>query len=235
MKQNQVDLDNDLARKSLFEVEQKRGYLMPHHGLLALTSPALLEGYDACYKELTLVKRYLPEKDKEFIWLGILAVKEEFLAKQHVTKFLEAGGPPSHIALAVRMAAYAQGTSAFSFAETHWTSYVSGFSAKTEYLEGLSNLIGREPIKKSILHIAMAAIHTSIHNHLALRWHIFEAYKLSVNETALAEALSYSMFTGSIPNFIEGCGIWREMINKGEVNATEPFQEWAALDQSGPL
>ena len=36
------------------------------------------------------------------------------------------------------------------------------------------------------------------------------------------------MFTGSIPNFIEGCEVWRRMISNGEVKATEPFRQWAS-------
>ena len=207
---------------------------MPHHGLLALTAPALLEGYDACYTALTLGDRFLDEKDKEFVWLGILAVKEEFLATQHVDKFLKAGGDPSHIMIAVRMAAYAQGASAFVFAETYWHSRIKGLDGRTEYLEGLHTLVDQVSIDKTVLHMAMAAIHTSIRNWTQLEWHIGEAYKLDVQESELAEALSYSMFTGSIPNFIESCGVWQKMIKNGEVDATAPFREWAAVDQSGP-
>ena len=84
MKQSQTPLDPAAAKERLNAVREKRGYLMPHHGLLALTAPALLEGYDACYTALTLGNRYLDEKDKEFVWLGILAVSEESLATQHV-------------------------------------------------------------------------------------------------------------------------------------------------------
>ena len=32
---------------SLAELKTKRGYLLPHHGLLAISSPALLTAYDA--------------------------------------------------------------------------------------------------------------------------------------------------------------------------------------------
>ena len=88
MNTSQRQLDIESAESRLNTVREKRGYLMPHHGLLALTAPELLQGYDACYSALTLGNRYLAEKDKEFIWLGILAVKEEFLATQHVAKYL---------------------------------------------------------------------------------------------------------------------------------------------------
>ena len=50
---------NESATERLERVKAKRGYLLPHHGLMALTAPQLLEGYDACYTALTLVPRTL--------------------------------------------------------------------------------------------------------------------------------------------------------------------------------
>lgn len=227
--------DTEAAEARLEAVKRKRGYLMPHHGLLALTAPELLEGYDACYTALTLGDRYLAERDKEFVWLGILAVKEEFLATQHVAKFLNAGGNPRHVSMAVRMAAYAQGATAFEFADTYWNVHVPGLDAKQHYMTGLFALLEHEPIDGKLLHMAMAAIHTSIRQWTPLEWHIAEAYALGADENHLAEALSYSMFTGSIPNFIEGCEVWRQMITKEQLDASEPFRLWASIDQSGPV
>ncbi len=234
MKQSQALIDSAPAEERLKAVREKRGYLLPHHGLLALTAPALLEGYDACYTALTLGSRYLEQKDKEFVWLGILAVKEEFLATQHVGKFLEAGGLRSHIALSVRIAAFAHGASAFNFADRHWKGHVSEFDGREEYFKALNALISDESIDTGLLHMAMAAIHTCIRNWTQLEWHIKWTYLADVPEAHLSEAMSYSMFTGSIPNFIEGCEVWRRMISNGEVKATEPFRQWASIEQNGP-
>lgn len=43
--------------RRLDEVRAKRGYLLPHHGLLAIAAPRLLAGYDAAYTALTLEPR----------------------------------------------------------------------------------------------------------------------------------------------------------------------------------
>ena len=234
MNTSEALIDFASAEQRLTEVRAKRGYLLPHHGLLALTALELLEGYDACYSALTLGHRYLDEQDKEFVWLGILAVKEEFLATQHVAKYLAAGGSKHSVSLAVRMAAYAHGVSAFEFAQTYWQSHVGSFAGREEYLLGLEALVNSQKTEIGLLHMAMAAIHTSIRNWTPLKWHIAWAYDAGVPETHLSEALSYSMFTGSIPNFIEGCAVWRQMIINKEISASEPFQKWAALDQDGP-
>lgn len=227
-------LDPKAAQARLKAVKDKRGYLLAHHGLLALTAPALLDGYDACYTALTLGDRHLAEVEKEFVWLGVLAVMKEHLATQHVRKFLAAGGRPELVKLSVRMAAYAQGTAAFDFAEQFWSGHVPDILAKEEYMQGLKDLCGPIQVSEELLHLGMAAIHTSIRGWQALRWHIETAYALRVPEVYLAEAISYAMFTGSIPNFIEGCDVWRDMIIKDEVDASEPFRLWAETDQDGP-
>jgi len=218
----------------LKEIKEKRGYLMPHHGLLALTAPDLLAGYDACYSALTLRDRQLPAKDKEFIWLGILAVREEYLATQHVTKFLSAGGSSQEVITATQLAAIARGVGSFSFAIQYWNAQVPEISGPSYYLDTLLKLTHGTPVQESLLHLSMCAIHTSLQNWEALKWHLAWAYEMKISESFIAEALTYSMFTGSIPFFIEGCEVWRSMIANGEVNATEPFKLWATTDQSGP-
>jgi hypothetical protein len=56
-----------------------------------------------------------------------------------------------------------------------------------------------------------------------------------VPEVELAEALSYAMFPGSIPNFVDACGVWQELIARGAVPASPAFALWgaAAAEQRG--
>ena len=58
--------------KLLSGIRAKRGYLLPHHGLMAITAPALLDAYDAAYTQMTLNDRVLDHHDREFVWLAIL-------------------------------------------------------------------------------------------------------------------------------------------------------------------
>ncbi|NKB44362.1 MAG: hypothetical protein GKS03_08810 [Alphaproteobacteria bacterium] len=220
--------------KQLEEIKKKRGYLMPHHGLLALTAPELLAGYDACYSALTLKQRQLAAAEKEFIWLGILAAREEYLATQHVTKFLNAGGTAVEVIAATQLAAIARGAGSLRFASQYWHEQVPEIDGSSYYLNTLLKLTDGTPIDRPRLHLAMIAIHTSLQNWQELKWHILWAYDESVSEEYIAEAMSYSMFTGSIPFFIEGCEVWRSMIADGDVEATEAFHLWATTDQSGP-
>lgn len=227
-------IDINAAMERLEAVRDKRGYLLAHHGLLSLTAPNLLAAYDACYTELTLKQRTLETFDKEFIWLGILAIKEEHLATQHVDKFKAAGGKDAEVVFALRLAAIAPGVASFEFGEHHWRSRVANLEAKRLHLDAIETLRAGVEMNDQLIQMACTSIQTSRRGWTALRWHIEECYRLHVPETHLAEALSYAMFTGSIPNFIEGCDVWRAMIKNGEVNASEPFRLWAEIDQDGP-
>mgnify|MGYP001177261192 CR=1 FL=1 len=222
------------ASKNLSEIRDKRGYLLPHHGLLSLTDPDLLLGYDQCYSALTLKKRYLEEKEKEFIWLGILAVTEEYIATQHLNKFLDAGGTSLEIECIIQLATYARGVSSIIFADKNWKKIDNKIDGKNLYFSGIKTLNKNNVVEESLMNLALVAIHTSIKQHTPLSWHIKKLYDFNTKEAHIAEAITYSMFTGSIPNFIEGCSVWRDMIIKKEIIASKEFLDWAMLDQDGP-
>jgi len=234
MSNEEPDSIRDNAMKRLQDVREKRGYLLPHHGLLALTAPELLEGYDACYTALTLTKRLLSEREKEFVWIGILTIRDEFIASQHLQKFLDAGGAENDVHVATRMAAFARGASAYMFIPDHWQQHAPWYDGKKVYFEALNALLSDQAIDDQLVNLAMCANHTCRQGWTNLRWHIEKCYELKVPESYLAEAMSYTMFSGSIPYFIEGCGVWRNMIRENEVDASTSFKEWASIDQAGP-
>ncbi|MBT8422102.1 MAG: hypothetical protein KJP03_03195, partial [Gammaproteobacteria bacterium] len=55
----------------------------------------------------------------------------------------------------------------------------------------------------------------------------------NTDELQLAESLSLAMFPGSVPNYVEAAGVWRELIASGAVPASELFQNWAQLSGQG--
>ena len=73
----------DQAKAQLQKLKAKRGYLLPHHGLLALTAPKLLAAYDDAYTALTLESRTLDDRSKEIIWVAILVSTREGIAVHH--------------------------------------------------------------------------------------------------------------------------------------------------------
>jgi alkylhydroperoxidase/carboxymuconolactone decarboxylase family protein YurZ len=232
-------IDPAEAVKRLAAVKAKRGYLLPHHGLMALTAPELLEAYDATYTALTLLPRALSEHDREFVWLGVLTVRREHIASQHLVKFLKAGGTPEEVDLIVRLAAVAEGAGATAFIAEHWQHHLPAYDRKATYRGALDDVIAgargaAKDLRPGLIHQALAAVHGCLQRVVELEWHIAECYRLNVPEVELAEALSYVMFSGSVPFYIEACGVWQRLIKDGKVPAGAPFKAWAAMDMGGP-
>ncbi len=217
--------------EKLEKLREKRGYLLPHHGLLAITSPGLLDAYDAAYTALALDDRVLSRHDREFVWLAILIATEEALATHHVAKFREAGGTDAEISSILSLTALALGFKAFRFVEQHWLQHLPAMDARQIYLSAVRRSAGE--VAPRLAHLAVAAVHTCSAAWDALRFQIVAAYQDAVPEEELAEALSLCMFPGSVPHFVEAARVWRELVNAGEVSASPAFRGWAALSGQG--
>jgi alkylhydroperoxidase/carboxymuconolactone decarboxylase family protein YurZ len=215
-------------RARLADVKAKRGYLLPHHGLLALTFPDLLAGYDAAYTAMALADRVLSHHDREFVWLAVLAATDEGLATHHIAKFRAAGGDDAGIGAAFAAAGWAIGAEAYDFAARTWSAQLAPWNPEAAYIAGARRL---EPGR--LVHLAQLAVHVCKARWRVLRWQIAAAYEDGVPEDEIAEALTLAMFPGSIPRFVEACGVWREMIAAGAVPASEPYRIWATFEGQG--
>ena len=225
-----MDPAQGLTQK-LEKLREKRGYLLPHHGLLAITSPGLLDAYDAAYTAMALDDRVLSRHDREFVWLAILIATKEAIATHHIAKFREAGGTDAEIGSILSLTALASGFEAFGFVERHWLQHLPTIDPRQSYLSALQ--LGAGAVAPRLVHLAAASIHTCRAAWDALRLQIAAAYQDAVPEEELAEALSLCMFPGSVPHFVEAARIWRELVNAGQVNASVPFRAWAALSGQG--
>jgi alkylhydroperoxidase/carboxymuconolactone decarboxylase family protein YurZ len=216
----------------LAAVKARRGYLLPHHGLMALAFPKLLEGYDAAYTAMALDDRVLSHHDREFVWLAVLAATDEALATHHIAKFRAAGGTDAMVGAAFAAAALAIGAEAFDFAATRWGRQLAPFDARGAYLAACRRVAGDEAPMR-LVHLAQLAVQVCRAQWLPLRWQIEAAYADAVPEDEVAEALSLAMFPGSIPRFVEACGVWRGMIAEGAVAASARYRAWAEMTGQG--
>lgn len=220
----------ELARR-LEAVRAKRGYLLPHHGLMAVAAPRLLEAYDRTYAALALDDRTLSRHDREYVWFAILIATDEAIATHHIPKFRDAGGTDAGIAQVLGVAAFALGVRAHRFVADHWLPHLPGFDPRAEYRAGLVRVAGGGEMRLPLL--AAAAVHVCEADWTALAWAIEDAYAAGVPEDDLAEALSLAMFPGSVPHFVEACRVWRELIAQGRVAAGPRYRVWAELSGQG--
>lgn len=221
---------DDLAER-LAAVRAKRGYLLPHHGLMAVTAPKLLDAYDAIYTAMTLDDRVLSRHDREFVWLAILIATDEANATHHIAKFRAAGGLDAEVEVVLDVTALALGFASYRFVQTFWTGHLPEIAPHATYLRALRRLAGTTPMR--LVHMAIAAVHTCRAAWDALAVQIEAAYADGVAEADLAEALSLAMFPGSVPHFVEAARVWLELVGAGRVPASDAFRAWAALAGQG--
>ncbi|WP_173934607.1 carboxymuconolactone decarboxylase family protein [Chelativorans sp. Marseille-P2723] len=223
--------DNQTLSERLAAIREKRGYLLPHHGLMAITSPNLLQAYDAAYTAMALDDRVLSHHDREFVWFGVLIATDEALATHHIAKFRNAGGTDAEIETVLAISALCLGFRGYRFVEDHWRPHLPTIEPHSRFLADLRRLACDVPMR--LIHMTAAAIHTCQAAWDALELQIIAAYADGVPEPELAEALSLAMFPGSVPYFVEAAGVWREIIVAGKVEASPEFREWALMSGQG--
>ncbi|MEO0998474.1 MAG: carboxymuconolactone decarboxylase family protein [Pseudomonadota bacterium] len=212
-------------------LRQKRGFLLPHHGLMAIAMPEVLSAYDTLYSRLAYSPGVLSERDHEFVWLAILAARDEGLATHHVARFLDAGGRGADIEGLLAIVATAAGCRAWQFADRAWSAHVPGLDAATAYLEAFRR--GAGDIALPLAHLAGIATQVCRGNWAGLRWQLRGAYADRSAEDDIAHALALTMFPGSVPNFAQAARVWRELILAGEIDAGEDYRAWAEYPGQG--
>ena len=218
---------DDLERR-LATVRAKRGYLLPHHGLLALAFPDLLAGYDAAYTALALQDRVLSHHDREFVWIAVLAATDEALATHHIAKLRTAGGTDETLAQAFAACAWALGGEAHDFAAREWPGQLAPWDPRAAFLAGLQRL---EP--RRLAHLAACAVQVCRARWRLLEWCLAASYAEGVPEDEIAEAISLAMFPGSVPRFVRACAVWQRMIVDGVLSASPRYQTWARMTGQG--
>ncbi|MDR6872033.1 alkylhydroperoxidase/carboxymuconolactone decarboxylase family protein YurZ [Bosea sp. BE125] len=212
-------------------VRAKRGYLLPHHGLMAITSPALLDAYDAAYTQIALADRVLSHHDREFVWLAILIATDEAIATHHIAKFKAAGGSDAELEVILTITALALGFESYRFVARNWLGHLPDCDPQAIYLRALRKSAGAVPMR--LVNMAVASVFVCKAGWDALALQIVAAYDDAVPELELAEAISLAMFPGSVPHFVEAARVWRELIVAGKVSASQPFLDWANLSGQG--
>lgn len=220
----------DLAEK-LKGLREKRGYLLPHHGLLATVRPDLLDAYDNLYSGLALTSGPLTEHDHELIWLAILAATREGLATHHVARFIAVGGRRDEIADVLAVTAVASSWRTWQFAHSAWDPHVEHLLAEQAFVAAVRRAGGKLTAAQS--HLAALAALTCCGHFQGLGWQLKAAYEDQVVESAMAHALILTMFPGSVPNFVQATKVWQQLVVDQAVAATEPFRIWAEFEGQG--
>ncbi len=112
---------SERERELLQRLRERRGYLLPHHRLLARHAPDVLEAYDAFYTQVWFKRNVLDARTKELIAVGIhAAVLEREGLEIHLRRAVEAGATEAEIVEAMALAAIPAGAYATVVAADVW-------------------------------------------------------------------------------------------------------------------
>lgn len=217
----------------LAAVRAERGYLLPHHGLLAVAAPDLLAAYAETYRAMTLRQRTLDDHAKEFVWLTILVATDEAEATHHLAKFAAAGGTAAGIEAAVRLTAIARGSEAYRFVDVAWQPHLPAWNGRRSQAEARADVARVLAVDPHLVVLADAATRVCLGQWRELGWAIEDAYAAGVAEAALAEALMLTMFPAGVPSFVKASAVWLDLIRAGTVAASPAFRAWAEIGGQG--
>lgn len=214
-------------------IKAERGYLLPHHGLMAVSAPDMLEAYAVTYRAMTLTDRVLTAYEKEFIWLAILIVTDENEATHHIAKFYKAGGTDNEVACAARLVALIRGSVAFRFVGRFWSGHLPWWDGRAQERAARDSLAAEFGVESWLLTLADMSARVCLDQHEALGWAIEDAYAQGAGEPRIAETLMLTMFPGSVPRYVRAAEVWLKLIRAGRVPASAPYRAWADMTGQG--
>lgn len=209
-----------------------RGFLLPHHGLMAAALPELHAAYEAMYRALTLDPRHLAPLERESCWLAILAACREPVGTHHLAKFRAAGGGEAEALAIFRLAAWAAGAGCFATLEAAWSAHFAT-PMREAFRAGARALMA--PLPEPRARLCLAAIQAARDEPWALGLEIEAALAAGVAEPALAEALSLVIWPRGVNPFLRAAEVWLGLVRAGRVPASPAFRAWADAPDQGPM
>lgn len=225
----------DEVRARLEEIRAARGFVLPHHGLMAAALPELHATYEAMYRALTLDPRHLAPLARESVWLAILTACEEPVGTHHLAKFRAAGGTDAQALAIFRLSAWAGGVARYATLHAAWARHFADNPIRADYLDGARALLADGVLDERLGRTCLAAIHAACDQAWGLAAEIETARSLDVPEAELAEALSLVIWPRGVNRFVRAAECWLGLIRAGRVPAGEAFRAWAAAPDQGAL
>lgn len=202
-------------------VKRKRGYLLPYHRMLAEHDPALLEAYDAFYSRLTLQEKVLPAREKEIVWIALLAAAREGVGSLHLERGVAAGLSLDEIRAAVAISAASEAFAATAFSAAHWSKWTPPEAMEAAYRAIVE--AARGPVEPRVCELALVVCHAARADEAPMRLHLAGYFRLGGTAAALAEALAFLFLPLGGNLLIEAVDIWKRAA--AELGLPPPFAE----------
>ncbi len=202
--------DKQLAAKKLLDVMfAKRGYLLPYHRLLAESDPEILETYDNLYTKLTLNERVLTLKEREIVWIALIAITREKYASFHFDRGVTAGMTNEEITDSVAIGGACEAFDTINLAHSSFGKWVSQEAAMKRY--GAAFDAARGSLPKAIAEVAGVVCQASRRSAEGMRIHLIRAFESGATREQIAEGLSYVLLHRGGPTMIDASRTWHEV------------------------
>lgn len=219
--------DNRSNMDILKEVEEKRGYLLPYHELFWCLDPVLLERYDQFYENLTLKTRFLDNKTKELVWLGILISVFEEAGTIHLKRARDAGVTDGEISDVIVLSQVAKGFEVLLFIEEKWGKYLPNINIMATYSDLIKNLSKNFKLPENIVELVFIGIYSALPIKKALRYHLVRAKECGLRDEEIAEAMSYIFIPRGGNVLIQAAEVLKDVVKNGELKADSVLKYWA--------
>lgn len=219
------------VRATLDALRDARGFVLPHHGVLAAALPDLHAAYRGMYRALTLDPRHMDPLARECVWLAILASLGEGVGTHHVRLFRQHGGDDAAAAAVFRVAAHAVGAELGRFLVADWGRHFPGVDPAREHLDSLAACI--PPLPDATARLCSLAVQAARGNLWALGVELEATYAAGVPEPTIAEALSLIIWPRGVNPFVRATEAWLRVLRSGRVAPSAGFAEWAATPGQG--
>jgi hypothetical protein len=133
-----------------------RGYVLPHHGLMAAALPDLAAAYGPMYAALTVTPNHLAPLEREAVWLALLLADAQSVGTHHLALFRAHGGTDAMARGLLRLAGHA--TAPYAFVARAWQAELPALPGAAEYFAAADALAPDLP--PGLARMALAAIHT---------------------------------------------------------------------------
>lgn len=210
----------------LESVRKKRGYTLSYHQLFASLNPELLSRYDSFYEALTLLQGHLEPKEKELVWIAILAIADEEAGSIHLKRAEKVGITTDEIAVSLSIAQLVKGFRIWPFVQKNWKSDLPNLDEYATYDSIVDRVVGSSGLDPKLVELIFIGAATTNADAALLEHHFIRAETIGVPEEKIAEAMSFIIIPRGGNMLLDMANVLRDVVASKKVKPTTIFKIW---------
>lgn len=205
----------------LDQMKADRGYLLSFHQFLSRTNLDYLQAYAQYYKQATLENKYLDDRTKETVWIGILSMVGDAVGSIHVERAIKVGIDESTRESIIRLAARASCWGYIKKTSENWRRFqmadpIPAYSLIVEDNHDY-RLLG------PVADLVMATVSAVLRNEEPYIYHLNKCLNGGYSEHQIVEALTFLVNPLGFNRLQWACDTWLKALESSVITRTELF------------